>query len=348
MKQLPSILFHMDPGNAKPPVPTTKLNWKIQINISTASDWNVKLRYLVPLWKVRIEVLFPIKLGVQRQLTIECKTHFHCELNDLWVQNRQCAGQTHADGANTGVWLRPIIVRATTKSLGQCGELNMGFYTNDCFIILWDFIKYLGLGLWWYFQLRLFVFRCRSMGLCAFNRTIQNTTFSSKQCRWVEQERAGLNPSKQYGSHLTDYSIRFEYQTTPKLSLQTIDKKLKAKIKIIEYPENKFMLKAWKWMRIVQMTYHEACPEIWSKVRVRITEKLKNSWFWKWTLGIEWRYAQEKEAIDWPRGRIGRMCFPSDFAFKMFDWSDGWKNSGQSSRRIRGRGEKTHKDKKNK
>jgi hypothetical protein len=133
MKQLASIFFHVNPCDSKLPVPTTKLHWKIQINATLLGNGNVKLRNLVPLGQVRVEVLLPIKLGSHGDLTVKSKAQPHGTLDNLLIQNWQRPRVSHAGRADSAVRLGAIVIWAGAKCLGDSRQLDMGLNSDDRF-----------------------------------------------------------------------------------------------------------------------------------------------------------------------------------------------------------------------
>ena len=98
-------------------------------------------------------------------------------------------------------------IRKTTEGFGKVVKLDMGFYTNDCFMIFWEFITCFGLGTRWIFYLGLLLFLSGSLGFYAFHGAIRNAILSSKQCSLVQQQRVILNASKNGRSHHGTNSI---------------------------------------------------------------------------------------------------------------------------------------------
>lgn len=133
MKQLACIFFHVNPGDPKLPMPTTKLHRKVQIDMTLLGNGDVKLRNLVPLGEVRVEILLAIKLGRHRDLAVECEPQLHGALDHLLVENRQRPRVAHAGGADGAVGLGAVAVRAGAERLGDGGELDVGLDPDDGF-----------------------------------------------------------------------------------------------------------------------------------------------------------------------------------------------------------------------
>ena len=81
MKQLACIFFHVNPCDPKLPMPTTKLHRKVQIDITLLGNGDVKLRNLVPLGEVWVEILLAIKLGRHRDLVVEGESRLYSMRN---------------------------------------------------------------------------------------------------------------------------------------------------------------------------------------------------------------------------------------------------------------------------
>lgn len=63
------------------------------------ADWLIKLRNLIRLRVVRIEIVFAVKLRIRCDLTVECHSGFHCKFNCFFVQNRQDARVSEVNDA---------------------------------------------------------------------------------------------------------------------------------------------------------------------------------------------------------------------------------------------------------
>ena len=96
----------------------------------------VKLGHLVALHQVRIGIIFAVELGVVRNTATQGQTGhdgiFHC----LAVDDRQGAGQTQADRADSTVGRGVLVVRrAGAKHLAPGLQLNVNFQANNSFVL---------------------------------------------------------------------------------------------------------------------------------------------------------------------------------------------------------------------
>ena len=119
-------------------------------------QWLVILGDLVAFWKVRVEVLLAVKLGVLVYLAVKCQACCHRLAHSLCVENRQGAlralsvstwlcllaavysvtskgshrvCQTHR--THVGVWLTAVLVFAGAESLGLGVELDVTLDADD-------------------------------------------------------------------------------------------------------------------------------------------------------------------------------------------------------------------------
>ena len=63
----------------------------------------VKLGNLVVFGKVGVKIVFTVELVEFLDIAPQCKAGTDSELNNLFVQHRQCARHTEAHGADVGV-----------------------------------------------------------------------------------------------------------------------------------------------------------------------------------------------------------------------------------------------------
>ena len=66
------------------------------LNISLADNRQIKLRGLVTLRQIRVEVIFSGKLTEFVNIRIGCKPKFDCKFNNLLIENREYPGETQA------------------------------------------------------------------------------------------------------------------------------------------------------------------------------------------------------------------------------------------------------------
>src|SRR6185312_211132 len=92
------------------------------------------LRYLVALWKIRIEIIFSCKIIIMDNITIECEAELDCEFNRFFVHHRKRARVRKRNGADISIWQIPKLSTIATKQFTFCEQLNMNFQADDSFI----------------------------------------------------------------------------------------------------------------------------------------------------------------------------------------------------------------------
>lgn len=99
MDELTSIFFYMNSRNAN----ALGFTIYVDINMTAQGDRLIELGNLVGFGKIWIVIVFPVKLAVVLDITIDSQGKPQGKFNHLLVHDRQGARHTKADRADMGV-----------------------------------------------------------------------------------------------------------------------------------------------------------------------------------------------------------------------------------------------------
>src|SRR4029077_7059647 len=110
---------------------------KLELQPAVARQRHVVLRDLIPLGKVRIEVVLAVELGERRDLAVQGHRGPHRVLDRLPVDHREHARQAEADRTCIAVGRLVRIVRAArAEHLAACEQLRVHLQTDHDLVAL--------------------------------------------------------------------------------------------------------------------------------------------------------------------------------------------------------------------
>ena len=114
---LSSIFFHVNTRDAD------VLDTIVCLNLDTTmvADWISKLRYLISLREVRIEVVLAGEGRPFTDRTVRCKAHANSIRNEVLVEHWECSRVPKADGTDVHVGLCSKVRWTGTKRLRRSG-----------------------------------------------------------------------------------------------------------------------------------------------------------------------------------------------------------------------------------
>ena len=99
------------------------------------SIWLEILCYLIVFWRIRIEIVFSVKLTLSIDFAIQCKCRLYGIIKHFFIQLWQCSRLSCTNGTRGNIWSFIIIIGITrTPYFCFCFQLAMYFQSNDCFI----------------------------------------------------------------------------------------------------------------------------------------------------------------------------------------------------------------------
>ena len=131
MYQLSGILFHMNLVDSDAFFPSVHLN----VHMTIAADWKIKLRNLVILRIVRIEIVFPVKFTMTGYGTVCSQTYCRRIFHNLLIQHRKRTRHSGTDRTGMGIRRTAEGSAAATENLCFCRQLHMDFQSDDGFIL---------------------------------------------------------------------------------------------------------------------------------------------------------------------------------------------------------------------
>ena len=136
--ELTGVFFHVDTGNAHALLGAVGLHDfepTVLANRMVIHRKSTRLRDLVTLRKVRVEVVLTSPHGVQIDFAVESETQANSVFHSLLIRHRHCTRHTEANRANMLVRACVHFNFAATEHLCLSGELAMDFETNNRTVI---------------------------------------------------------------------------------------------------------------------------------------------------------------------------------------------------------------------
>ena len=115
MDQFTGILLHMHLVNAD----LFLAHGSVHHQPAVVANGHIKLRNLVVLRVIRIEIVFPVKTAVLVDTAVCRKAKSQCIFHHLFVENRKASGHSRADRAGVGVGRTSEFCGASAENL--CG-----------------------------------------------------------------------------------------------------------------------------------------------------------------------------------------------------------------------------------
>jgi hypothetical protein len=120
----------VDAGDADAPLAAVDANGEMAVLRQGA----FVLGNLIALGKVRVEVIFPGKDGLRRDLTVSGQGHFQGAGHRLAVEHRQRPRHPQAHFADLGVGGPPENRGAAAKDFGRSQQLGVNLQPDDGFV----------------------------------------------------------------------------------------------------------------------------------------------------------------------------------------------------------------------
>ncbi|SLC92802.1 Uncharacterised protein [Mycobacteroides abscessus subsp. massiliense] len=125
--QLAGVLFHVRTLDMHPPRGAV---FQRNIEVAVERDRLVVLGDLIVLRLIRVEIVLAGEPAPGSDLAVQRQTDPDGRFDGLFVDDRQRARQTQADGANLGIGFRTEGGRATTEHLGGRGQFDVNLHTE--------------------------------------------------------------------------------------------------------------------------------------------------------------------------------------------------------------------------
>ncbi len=124
---LAGVFFHVQTGDTD----AFGAVWRGHGELAVFREGLVKLRDLVALGRVRIEVILAREDGVGADLAADGGGGQSGEFHRAAIENRQSSGQAEACGADVGIGRRAVLVATSAERLCLGQQLDMNFEPDD-------------------------------------------------------------------------------------------------------------------------------------------------------------------------------------------------------------------------
>ena len=138
MKELSCVLFNVYAFNSY----SLDLCAHHNIKISIVAKRNIRLRNLIRLRKVWIEIVLSVLLAYAVYSAVKRMSHLYSVLNNLFVERRQSARHTHAYRTNLRIYLKSKGIFAAAIYFCSCIQLSMNLKTYYDLIASYSFISH--------------------------------------------------------------------------------------------------------------------------------------------------------------------------------------------------------------